>query len=106
MKESIKTRLQPLRFLPASYTKKWLLVILYVSVPIFQALACPVCDRNKPKLLKGISHGTGPESNWDYLIVGGMLVITLFTLFFSIKWLIQPKENHKSHIKYSILNPS
>jgi hypothetical protein len=75
-----------------------LFVILYLSV-----IACPVCERNKPKILQGITHGSNPDSNWDYLIVTTMGIITILTLFYSIKFLIQPKENNTTHIKYSFL---
>lgn len=70
----------------------------------FSLFACPVCERNQPKVLKGIVHGAGPESNWDY--VGGVVtgVIALFTLIYSVKWIVKPGEKNPNHIKYSILN--
>ena len=66
--------------------------------------ACPVCERNKAKALQGITHGAGPTSNWDYVIVGAIAVVTVFTLFYSVKWLIKPNEQNPDHIKLSILN--
>ena len=68
----------------------------------FAVLACPVCERNQPKLLRGIVHGAGPESNWDYVSIVITIVIALFALIYSIKWLWKPNENNKDHIKYSI----
>ena len=65
--------------------------------------SCPVCERNQPKLLRGVVHGIGPQSNWDYIIVWFAIIITLITLFYTIKWLIKPDEMSQSHIKYSIL---
>ena len=67
-------------------------------------LACPVCERNQPKVLKGITHGAGPESQWDYVIVWTTVAIVLCTLFFSVKWLIRPGEKSEHHIKRFILN--
>lgn len=67
-------------------------------------LACEVCERNQPKILKGITHGAGPESNWDYVIVWTTVAIVLVTLFFSLKWLIRPGEKSDRHIKRFILN--
>ncbi len=67
-------------------------------------MACPVCERNQPKVLKGITHGAGPESNWDYVIVWTTVAIALCTLFFSVKWLIRPGEKSECHIKRFILN--
>ena len=66
--------------------------------------ACPACEKQQPKLLRGITHGTGPESQWDYVIVVATVVATGVTLFYSIKWLISPNESIPGHIKTSILN--
>ena len=68
------------------------------------AWACPVCERNQPKVLKGVVHGSGPDSQWDYVIVWVFVLITLTTLYYSVKWLIKPGEKNSDHIKYSILN--
>ncbi|MEO8569373.1 MAG: hypothetical protein ABI419_09555, partial [Ginsengibacter sp.] len=66
--------------------------------------ACPACEKQQPKLLKGITHGAGPGGNWDYVIVAIAVAIVLFTLFFSVKWLIRPGEQSQNHIKRLILN--
>ncbi|MEQ7799926.1 hypothetical protein ABDJ41_08925 [Pedobacter sp. ASV1-7] len=76
----------------------------FVLLMYITAMACPVCEKQQPKLLKGITHGAGPDSNWDYVIISIMAVIVLFCLFFSVKWLIKPGEKSASHIKFSILN--
>lgn len=70
----------------------------------FQAMACAVCERQQPKILRGITHGSGPESDWDYIIVLSVVFIVLFTLFFSVKWLVSPGEKSVNHIKRYILN--
>lgn len=70
------------------------------------ANACPVCERNQPRLLRGITHGSGPDSRWDYVIVCSMLAIVTLTLFYSVKWLIRPGEQKADHIKRTILNPN
>lgn len=67
------------------------------------AFACPVCQRNQPKVLRGIVHGSGPDSNWDYVSIWITILIAVVTLFLSIKWLIKPGEKNSDHIKYSIL---
>ena len=69
----------------------------------YSILACEVCERNQPKLLKGVVHGAGPESNWDYAGMWFMIIISLLTLFFTVKWLIRPGEKNSEHIKYFIL---
>ncbi|MEO5905737.1 MAG: hypothetical protein ABIQ11_03370 [Saprospiraceae bacterium] len=66
--------------------------------------ACPVCERNQPKLLKGVVHGSGPDSQWDYVIMWAVLTITIVSLYLSVKWVIRPGEKNADHIKYSILN--
>ncbi|MBN9481938.1 MAG: hypothetical protein BGO70_15305 [Bacteroidetes bacterium 43-93] len=83
--------------------RKTLLTIPFLLNAVW-ALACPVCERNKPKILRGITHGSGPESRWDYMIVCVAIAIVLYTLFFSIKWLIRPGEKSDRHIKRFILN--
>ncbi len=67
-------------------------------------VACPVCEKQQPKFLQGITHGAGPQSNWDYLIIAVITTIAVSTLFFSVKWLIAPGEKTESHIKHLILN--
>jgi hypothetical protein len=66
--------------------------------------ACPVCEKQQPKLLRGITHGAGPESNWDWVIIGIIGVITVLTFIFSAKYLIFPAEKEENHIKNSILS--
>jgi len=67
------------------------------------ATACPVCEKQQPKLLRGITHGAGPESGWDWVIIGAVLAITLCTLVYAVKLLARPGESEKNHIKQSIL---
>lgn len=83
--------------------RKLFLIMLLLCNAVW-ALACPVCERNQPKILKGITHGAGPEGNWDYVIIWTTVAIVLFTLFFSVKWLIRPGEKSGRHIKRFILN--
>lgn len=68
------------------------------------ALACPLCEKQQPKILQGITHGGGPEHQWDYVIVWVTVAIVLSTLYFSVKWLIRPGEKSDTHIKRFILN--
>jgi hypothetical protein len=77
------------------------LAVLFIASA---AMACPVCERNQPKMLKGIVHGAGPQSNWDYVGVVIISIVTLITLFYTIKYLARPGEKNKDHIKYHILN--
>lgn len=83
--------------------KRMFLSALFSIVSLL-AVACPVCEKQQPKILQGITHGGGPQSNWDYVIITTATLIAVFTLFFSIKWLVRPGEKSRSHIKYLILN--
>lgn len=66
--------------------------------------ACPVCEKQQPKVLRGVAHGAGPDNDWDYLIVGVITVIVLITLFYSMKWLLRPGEDAPGHIKRNVLD--
>lgn len=81
-----------------------LLIIGFLALIVGSLNACPVCERNQPKYLKGVVHGAGPENNWDYLIMWAVIAIVLLTLIYSVKLLFKPKELEPSHIKQAILN--
>lgn len=67
------------------------------------AIACPVCEKQQPKITQGLTHGAGPQSNWDWVIIAITSLITVLTLIYSIKYLIKPGEKNNDHIKQSIL---
>ncbi|MCA4777048.1 hypothetical protein [Empedobacter stercoris] len=67
------------------------------------AKACDACKLQQPKITQDFTHGTGPESNWDWFIVILITIITLYTLFYSFKFLIKPGEKDKKHIKKIVL---
>lgn len=83
---------------------KKIICILSLIILAVNVMACPVCERNQPKALRGIVHGSGPDSQWDYISVWVTIAIAMITLFFTIKYLWRPGEKNKEHIKYSILN--
>ncbi len=83
--------------------KRIIVLLSFLLSPVFSR-ACPVCEQQQPKLLKGISHGAGPESNWDYAIIILVTAIVLITLFYSVKWLLRPGEQSENHIKRMVLN--
>ena len=80
------------------------MLIVAMLINCLLAFACPTCEIAQPRYLKGITHGTGPQSNWDFLIISVVAVIVIATLFFSIKWLLKPGEKSDTHIKNMILN--
>ena len=84
--------------------KKYYSILLILGSGVM-SWACDQCNAgsNRSEFWEIFSHGQGPEGNFDYLIFGVGIVIVLFTAFYSLKFLIFPKEKNKSHIKYSIL---
>jgi len=86
-----------------NYMKRFLSVFWLI---LFSATlnACPVCEKQQPKVLRGITHGTGPDSQWDYIIVSLAIAVVLFTLFYSLKWIFSPGEKSDDHIKQIIFN--
>lgn len=82
-----------------------LLVLFFFLFAHAGVTACPICEKQQPKLLRGITHGTGPQSYWDWLIVGVMMLVTLLVLFYSVKFLVKPGERSDEHIKQSVLQP-
>lgn len=79
------------------------LFFLAASAAPTGALACDVCEKNQPAALRGITHGAGPDSNWDLLIIGCAAVIVLLTLIYSIRYLVRPGEQAAGHIKNIVI---
>ena len=78
-------------------------LFLLLNIPLW---ACEACERQQPAMLKGITHGTGPQGGLDMPIVYGAAVIVLFTLVMSIKYLVKPNEDSEEHIKRVVLHNS
>ena len=74
-------------------------VLLHLAVGVI--VACTVCGKQQPKITRGITHGTGPQSDWDYVIVCATALIVLISLYYAIKWIAKPGESENSHIKHS-----
>lgn len=83
---------------------KYLIALFSILLINVAAWACPVCEDQQPAITKGWTHGTGPQSNMDWVIIAVISLIALLTLVFSLKYLIKPGEKSKKHIKVSILN--
>lgn len=83
--------------------KKYFLTVLF-DLSAFAAVACEVCEKQQPKLLRGLVHGGVPQGPTDYVAVYIMIAITIATLFYSVKLLWKPGEKSKTHIKHFILN--
>ncbi|GJM28390.1 MAG: hypothetical protein DHS20C17_10250 [Cyclobacteriaceae bacterium] len=84
--------------------KRISLVTLCTIVSVTSSWACEVCKQNQPKPLQNITHGTGPQSDWDYVILVVGIVVVLLTLFYSLKFLIRPGEKNLDHIKNIVVD--
>ncbi len=78
-----------------------ILSFIFISTPL---LACDVCSKQQPRVLKNITHGAGPQGQEDYIIIVSAIVIVLFTLFFSIKYLVKPGEKSPQHVKNIVID--
>lgn len=65
--------------------------------------ACETCQTRQPEITKNLTHGAGPESDWDWFIVGIVMLITLVAFYYTVKYLVKPGERNKDHIKHSFL---
>ncbi|MBJ7879776.1 hypothetical protein [Gelidibacter salicanalis] len=81
-----------------------LIFVLLFFFGHFMAVACDVCKKNQPKGFENITHGAGPSGDFDYIIIWGAVIIVGFTLFYSLKYLIRPKEDNPDHIKNIVRN--
>jgi phage shock protein PspC (stress-responsive transcriptional regulator) len=79
-----------------------LIVILLVCDAT--VMACEMCKKQQPKITQGITHGAGPQSNLDWVIIAILTVITILTFIFSLKYLLRPGEKNIDHIKQTILS--
>lgn len=80
----------------------WMIFILVLCRST--ALACPVCERQQPKVIRGISHGPLSGDKADYLIIAIAVFIVVISLILSLRYLINPGERGIEHIKRLILN--
>ncbi len=85
-----------------TFTMSLFLTIMLLMV-VSVGFACEVCQSNQPKMLENITHGQGPQGNVDYLITWSAAVLVLFTLVFSVKYLVKPREDKPDHIKNIVL---
>lgn len=81
--------------------KKLITFLLLMGFSISKA--CEACNLQQPKITRDLTHGTGPDNNWDWFIVGFIVLITIYTLVYSLKYLLKPGEKDKSHIKYRFI---
>jgi len=83
---------------------KFALAALFLLGVQTMSKACEACELQQPKITRGLTHGTGPQSPFDWVWVAIITVITIATFYLSVKYLFKPGERDKNHIKNNILN--
>lgn len=61
--------------------------------------ACPLCKKRQPVGFADITHGTGPESVFDYWMLYGSIGVVILTLFLFIRFTIKPETAAMRHSK-------
>ena len=84
--------------------KRFLLFTGLFFLGQFITFACDVCKKNQPTGFEYITDGAGPSGDLDYYIIWGGIIIVAFTFFYSLKYLIRPKESKPDHIKTIVRN--
>lgn len=107
--ELVNDRSSPIRRSPTPihyppFNIRLVTALLLLTASSLPALACDVCQKNQPAPLRGITHGTGPQSAWDMPIIWGAVVIVGITLVLAVKMLVRPGERQAGHIKHRILH--
>ena len=83
--------------------KIFLMTITFFTTNL-DVLACEVCKKQQPKILRGVTHGAGPQSDWDYVAVWVIAAVVVISLFYAVRWTVRPGEKEADHIKRSVLH--
>lgn len=83
---------------------RMLLMLILLSTAPLLLYACATCELAQPKLFRGITHGPGPNGNFDFVIVTIAAVVVSLTLVLSIKYLFRPGEKDPHHIKNIVID--
>lgn len=81
----------------------FLIAIIFILQTPIALYACDLCEENQPKILRGLTHGSGPQGTIDFIIIWSSVVIVVVCMYFFIKYLVKPGEESNDHIKYSVV---
>lgn len=81
-----------------------LLLVCGLIVTAETTIACEVCKKQQPEVLRSFAHGAGPQSNWDYVLVVIMIIVSVTSLILAVRSVVRPGERDPGHIKRSIFN--
>lgn len=79
------------------------LALLSLAMLRTTAWACETCRAQQPEVLRGLTHGAGPQGNFDYVIVFVTLAVAVLALVYAIKFIVHPGEREADHIKRIVL---
>ena len=68
-------------------------------ITLASLIACPVCDKRQPKGFAGITHGTGPESAFDYWMLYGSMAVVVLTLLLFVRFMVRPETRAMNRLK-------
>ena len=72
-------------------TKTCYLTIVFCLLSL-RSLACPACQKRQPKGFANITHGTGPEDLFDYVMLYGSIVVVVLSFGLLIYYSLKPKR--------------
>ncbi|MBS1571125.1 MAG: hypothetical protein JST62_01835 [Bacteroidetes bacterium] len=83
---------------------QYLSALFFIIIATNLYKACEACDLKQPKITRGFTHGAGPQSFWDWVAVGIIVIISVLTVLYFIKYSLKSDYKKSNHIKNSILN--
>lgn len=78
-------------------------LILLLLGSTLSTLACDVCNRRPDSVLGWFGHGTGPQTQWDIVIVAATIAIVVMTAWLMLKALLRPADQAPDHIKQLVI---
>lgn len=85
-----------------TYINKIVILVLVLWQAV--AKACEACDLQQPKITRGLTHGAGPKSMWDWVAVAIIMLISIATVYYFIKYLIKPDAKKRIELKNNVLD--
>ncbi|MFA5668961.1 MAG: hypothetical protein WC967_06935 [Balneolaceae bacterium] len=89
---------------------KYMFVALFVFAgKLVLAFGSNVSQESQPETTGMMNHGGhgtsgGEHGMLDYIIIWVGVIIVAFTLIYSVKYLVKPKEDNPDHIKNIVKN--
>lgn len=82
---------------------KKLVFLLFLGYQ-YLAKACEACDLQQPKITRGLTHGPGPKNMFEWMAVIAILIISVLTVYYFIKYLIKPDPQKTDKLKNNVLH--